>query len=107
MLCKKLCSIGHQPASVIFDTTNFSTEMESDYDNKDRTLSRTGNAKDGKYGNNLVGTAIAMTNEGIPLPIGTYPGNWNDHIVINKMIDDIIDRIRDMRAESKKARSRY
>jgi len=99
-LCKKLATLGHQTSSILFDTTNFSTEMEPKGDNE-RLLTRTGNAKDQKYGNNLVGTAIAVTDENIPIPMGVYPGNWNDHTVINGMIDDIVQRVEDIGSEPK------
>ncbi|MEA2055175.1 MAG: hypothetical protein U9O96_08775 [Candidatus Thermoplasmatota archaeon] len=99
-LCKKLNSLGHRTSNVLFDTTNFSTEMDPKNDD-DRTLARTGNAKDEKYGNNLVGTAIAVTDENIPIPIGIYPRNWNDHMVINDMIDDIVHRVEEIGSEPK------
>jgi len=99
-LCKKLATLGHQTSSILFDTTNFSTEMEPKGDDE-RLLARTGNAKDQKYGNNLVGTAIAVTDENIPIPMGVYPGNWNDHTVISSMIDDIVQRVEDIGSEPK------
>lgn len=97
-LCKKLASFGHQTNKVLFDTTNFSTEMVPKGDDG-RLLARTGNAKDQKYGNTLVGTAIMVTDENIPIPMGVYPGNWNDHMVINGLIDDIIQRVEDIGSE--------
>ena len=99
-LCKRLGSLGHQTKNILFDTTNFSTEMNPKDDNS-KTLPRKGNAKDKKFGNNLIGTAVAVTDENIPIPLGTYPGNWNDHTVIDDMIDDIIHRVEEIGSEPK------
>lgn len=100
-LCKKLGELGHKISKVLYDTTNFSTEMNPGYDDG-RTIARKGNAKDEKYGNNLVGTAIAVTDGNIPIPLSVYPGNWNDHKAISYMIADILERIEDIGSEPKK-----
>ena len=99
-LCKRLGRLGHRTSNILFDTTNFSTEMNPK-DDTGRTLAKKGNAKDKKFGNNLIGAAIAVTDENIPIPLGTYPGNWNDHTVIDEMIDDIIHRVEEIGSEPK------
>ncbi len=99
-LCKRLGGLGHRTSNILFDTTNFSTEMNP-RDDDSRTLPRKGNAKDKKFGNNLIGAAMAVTDDNLPIPLGTYPGNWNDHTVIDEMIDDIISRVEDIGSEPK------
>jgi len=94
-LCQRLASLDHHTRHILFDTTNFSTEMQP-YDDLERRLARKGNAKDKRYGNNIVGVAVAVTDEGIPLPLGVYPGNWNDHQVIDWLIDDIVQRVEEI-----------
>jgi transposase len=101
-VCDKLVELGHQPDTVIFDTTNFSTEMDPDDGDEDRTLPQPGYAKDGKFQNNIIGTAIATTKENLPFPVETYPGNWNDHMVVDKVIDDLLDRIERLRRNKAK-----
>jgi transposase len=99
-LCKRLARLGHQTTRVLFDPTNFSTELES-RDEEDCTLARKGKAKDEKYGNNLVGLALAVQGDNLPIPMGIYPGNWNDHKVIESIIEDLYQRVEDLGAEPK------
>ena len=99
-LCNRLAALGHRTSSIFFDTTNFSTELDPG-EAEGRTLARPGNAKDEKRGNNLVGTAIAVTVDNLPIPMGIYPGNWNDHLVIDNLIEDIVQRVEDIGSEPK------
>jgi len=102
-ICKQLVKLGYEPDTILFDTTNFSTEMDPDEDDEDRTLAKPGFAKDGKFQNNLIGTAIATTNDNLPFPIDTYPGNRNDYDVINHVVDDLLNRIEEIKpGKSKK-----
>lgn len=86
----KLVSMGIKPSYVLWDTTNFSTNIENWGDKK---LPKKGYAKDKRFDKNIVGTGIALSNEEIPLYHRVYPGNENDVTLFKRSIDDIVSRL--------------
>jgi len=88
---KKLVSLGIAPSYVLWDTTNYSTNIEN-YGEKE--LPQPGNAKDKRFDKNIIGTGLALSDDEIPLYHKVYPGNENDSKLFKRSIDDIVGRIK-------------
>lgn len=86
----KLVSMGMRPSIVLWDTSNFSTNIENW---GDKELPKTGYAKDKHFEKNLIGTGIALSDNEIPLYHMVYPGNENDAQLFNRSINDIVAKV--------------
>lgn len=87
---EKLVSMGWKPSLLLWDTTNFSTNIENF---GEKTLPQHGNAKDKRFDKNIVGTGIVLSNDEIPLYHQTYPGNENDSNLFKRSINDIVAKV--------------
>jgi len=84
-----LVKLGIRPSTIFFDTTNFFTYME-----KSKKLAKKGKSKEKRNDKNLIGLALATSDENIPLFHESYPGNDHDAKVFAKIFDKIVDRLK-------------
>jgi len=94
-IAKKLIEMGHDPSLVFFDTTNFSTAQQPRQGDEERTLPRSGHAKDHNNQAKLVGVATTTTGAPNFLPIihESYQGNVVDPTVFQRMIASMVDTL--------------
>jgi transposase len=95
-LAQRLIALGSTPSSIIFDTTNFATNIE-----QGEELPQKGKSKEGRHEQNLVGVALAVTKENIPFLWDTYAGNRNDARVFPDMVHAIVQRLRRLQVNTK------
>ena len=93
-LGEELVRKGHRPSLVFFDPTNFSTEQQPDEDDPDRQLPRPGHAKDGNLQAKLVGLAMAVTDQHLPVYHRIYPGNENDARLFQEVVGTMVEQLR-------------
>jgi transposase len=93
-LGEELVRKGHRPSLVFFDPTNFSTEQQPDEDDPDRQLPRPGHAKDGNLQAKLVGLALAVTDQHLPVYHRIYPGNENDARLFQEVVGTMVEQLR-------------
>jgi len=93
-LGEELVRRGHRPSLVFFDPTNFSTEQQPGEDDPDRQLPRPGHAKDGNLQAKLVGLAIAVTDQHLPVYHRIYPGNENDARLFQEVVGTMVEQLR-------------
>lgn len=86
----KFVSLGLKPSLVLWDHTNFSTNIENW---GEKELPNTGNAKDKRFDKNIIGTSIVLSKEEIPLYHLAYPGNENDSHLFSRCINDVVTKI--------------
>lgn len=72
---------------LLFDTT--STYFERDEEEGDGGLRRFGHSKDHRPDLPQIVIGLAVTREGIPVRVWTWPGNTNDHQVLPQVKDDL------------------
>ena len=72
---------------LLFDTT--STYFERDAEEGDGGLRRFGHSKDHRPDLPQIVIGLAVTREGIPVRVWTWPGNTNDHQVLPQVKDDL------------------
>jgi hypothetical protein len=72
---------------LLFDTT--STYFERDDEEPDGGLRRYGHSKDHRGDLPQIVIGLAVTREGIPVRVWTWPGNTNDHQVLPQVKDDL------------------
>jgi hypothetical protein len=72
---------------LLFDTT--STYFERDDEEGDGGLRRFGHSKDHRPDLPQIVIGLAVTREGIPVRVWTWPGNTNDHQVLPQVKDDL------------------
>jgi transposase len=90
-LAKKLMELGISPSIMIFDTTNFATNIEHG-----EKLPQKGHSKEGKDEQNLIGLALAITPQNIPFLWNTYEGCKNDAKVFPDMVNTIVERLKQL-----------
>ncbi len=86
----KLVSLGLKPSLVLWDHTNFSTNIENW---GEKELPKSGNAKNKRFDKNIVGTSMVLSREEIPLYHLAYPGNENDAHLFSRCVDDVVEKI--------------
>lgn len=91
---EELVRRGHRPSLVFFDPTNFSTEQQPEEEDPDRQLARAGHPKDGNRQAKLVGLAIAVTEEQLPVYHRVYPGNENDAKLFQEVVGTMTQQLR-------------
>ncbi len=72
-LAKRLYDLGVSPSALFYDTTNFRTYIE-----KGGVLPQRGRSKEGPTRQNLIGVALAVSDEDIPFLHETFAGNTPD-----------------------------
>ncbi|KXA92501.1 hypothetical protein AKJ65_07470 [candidate division MSBL1 archaeon SCGC-AAA259E19] len=71
-----------------FDTTNYCTYVEDD-----TKYLRIGRSKEGVVGRRLVGLALALNNQGVPVFGEAYPGNRNDVDPFSGLFTGVCERL--------------
>ena len=94
-IAAKLIDKGIKPTTIFWDTTNVFSYIESG-----EKLPQKGRSKEKRYDKNLVTFGIAESNENIPLLHETYPGNVHDAKTFPKMIDTLVERLRNLKIKS-------
>lgn len=89
-LGKKMISLGLTPKILFWDTSNYSTCIES-WD-ADR-IPQSGYPKDKRFDRNLVGMGLAVSDHNIPIAHETFPGNEHDSTVFTRMIETMVKRL--------------
>ena len=87
-VAEKLVAQGFRPRRLFWDLTNYSTYIE-----EGEELPQPGHAKDRRYDLNLVGTALAVTEEHIPLLHETVPGNADECEVFAEAVESLTTRL--------------
>lgn len=87
----RLKELGLTPSKIILDYTNFATYIE-----KGEELPQKGISKDGKRGQNLVGLALAVTDQNIPFLYEAYEGNKPDAKLLPQIVDKITIRLKEL-----------
>ena len=95
-LAKRFMELGIKPSMIVFDTTNFATNIECGDE-----LPQKGKSKEGRDEQNLVGLALAVTKENIPFLWDTYAGNRNDAKVFPDLVHAIVKRLRGLMVNTK------
>lgn len=79
---------GGEVAECHLDTTDYTTEASDDTE-----YLRIGKSKDGIVGKRLVGLALAMSDDGLPVLGEAYPGNRHDTTVFPGLFEGVCDRL--------------
>jgi len=87
-IAKALVQRGISPKRLIFDTTNMVTNIEHGEE-----LPKKGHSKQRRYDKNLLGLAIAVGEENVPIIHDTFPGNESDMTVFPRVIEDARARL--------------
>jgi len=87
-LCRNIMAKGLTPKFIYEDTTNFATNIEHGGE-----LPQKGKSKEGRRNKNLVGMALAVSDENIPMLFDAYPGNKHDADVFPETMDALIKRL--------------
>ena len=85
---KTLVERGLRPSLLFWDVTNWSNYIE-----KGETLPHTGKAKDRRYDLNLVGMALTVTEDHIPLLHEVGPGNLDESDIFEKTVEALALRL--------------
>jgi len=93
---KRLIELGLRPSILMWDTTNFSTNIL-----KGESLARKGNAKNKRFDKNIVGVGLAVSEDNIPFFHETYPGNVHDSKVLTESMDRIVGQIKALNVDPK------
>lgn len=97
-LAKKLVGKGFDVKYLIWDTTNFSTNIEG----WDSELLKSGNAKDKRFDRNLVGLGIGISQDNLPIIHETFPGNEHDAKLLEKLIQSMVDKLKQLKMDVEK-----
>lgn len=95
-LSKKLKEKGIVPDMIVWDTTNNYTFI----DNGEK-IPQKGKSKQGRHNKNLIGMGLAVSGENIPVFHTTIPGDTHDAPLFNEIVDDIINRLREIDVDPK------
>jgi transposase len=87
-LAKVLIQRGISPKRLIFDTTNMVTHIEHGEE-----LPKKGHSKQRRYDKNLIGLALAVGDENVPILHETFPGNESDMTIFPRVIGDARARL--------------
>ena len=85
---KTLVERGLRPSLLLWDASNWSTYIE-----KGETLPHTGKAKNKRYDLNLVGMALAVAEDHIPLLHEVGPGNLDEGEVFERTVEALAMRL--------------
>jgi len=84
ILAKRLIDMGISPSAIFYDTTNFRTYIE-----KGGELTKKGKSKEGPTTRNLIGLALAISDEDIPFLHETFAGNKSDKELFPIMVEKL------------------
>lgn len=97
-LALKLKSLGLVPNKVLWDTTNFFTQIE-----KGEHIPRKAHSKEKRNDKNLIGVGLAVSSENIPFFHETYEANKHDSQVFSEVLDAIVQRLKKLDVDTKQA----
>lgn len=97
-LALKLKSLGIVPNKVLWDTTNFFTNIE-----KGERIPRKGHSKEKRNDQNLIGVGLAVSSENIPFFHETFDGNKHDSQIFSEVLDAIVERLKKLSVDTKQA----
>lgn len=92
-LARRVLGDGHV-TECHFDTTDYTTYVEDD-----TTYLRVGKSKEGIVGRRIVGLALALTDDGMPVLGEVYPGNKHDTKVFPGLFRGVCERLVDTGAD--------
>lgn len=92
----KLVDLGHRPTRLVFDTTNYYTHIS-----KGEDLPKKSNSKEKRYDKNLIGVGMTISDDNLPFNSFTYPANQHDVVVFSSIIDEICNKLKEIRIPSK------
>lgn len=87
---ERLVSLGLKPSLVLWDTSNYSTNIENW---GEKELPKPGHAKDKRFDKNIIGTGLVLSKDEIPLYHSVYPGNENDAHLFKRSIHEMVSKI--------------
>ncbi len=94
---KKLIELGLSPSKLIWDTSNFFTQIENG-----ETIPRKGHSKEHRNDRNLIGLGLVVSDENIPFMHETFEANNHDSKVFSEVVDVIVERLKKLNMDSKK-----
>ena len=97
-LALKLKSLGLVPNKVLWDTTNFFTQIE-----KGEHIPRKAHSKEKRNDKNLIGVGLAVSSENIPFFHETYEANKHDSQIFSEVLDAIVQRLQKLDVDTKQA----
>jgi transposase len=97
-LALKLKSLGIMPNKILWDTTNFFTQIE-----KGELIPRKAYSKEKRNDKNLIGVGLAVSNENIPFFHETYEANKHDSQVFSEVLDAIVERLNKLSVDTDQA----
>jgi len=97
-LALKLKSLGIIPNKILWDTTNFFTQIENG-----ELIPRKAYSKEKRNDKNLIGVGLAVSNENIPFFHETYEANKHDSQIFSEVLDAIVERLKKLSVDTKQA----
>ncbi|MCL5963784.1 MAG: IS1634 family transposase [Candidatus Thermoplasmatota archaeon] len=95
-IAKRLYEQGYSPSKLIFDTSNFYTNIV-----KGEKLPRKGNSKHKRYDKNIVGVGLVVNDDNIPFMSEAYEGNRHESELFVEMFETISKRIESLKVDAK------
>ena len=95
-IAKRLYEQGYSPSKLIFNTSNFYTNIV-----KGEKLPRKGNSKHKRYDKNIVGIGLVVNDDNIPFMSEAYEGNRHESELFVEMFETISKRIESLKVDAK------
>jgi len=96
-IARKLIELGMSPSKLIWDTTNFFTQIE-----KGERIPKKGKSKEHRNDRNLIGLGLVVTDDNIPFLHETFEANNHDSKVFSEVVDTIVERLQKLNVDTKK-----
>lgn len=96
-LAARLLKLGLVPSMLLWDTTNFFTQIENGGD-----IPRKGHSKEKRNDRNLVGVGLAVSSDNVPFFHETFEANRHDSKVFSDVLDVIVERLAKLRVDMDK-----
>jgi transposase len=97
-LALRLKKLGLIPNRLLWDTTNFFTQIEAG-----GQIPRKGHSKEKRNDRNLVGVGLAVSSENIPFFHETFEANKHDSQVFSEVLDRIVARLKKLEIDTSQA----
>jgi transposase len=93
-LAARLLKLGLVPSMLLWDTTNFYTQIEDGGD-----IPKKGHSKDKRNDRNLIGVGMAVSGENVPFFHEVFEANKHDSKVFSDVLDVIVERLAKLKVE--------
>ena len=93
-LAARLLELGLVPSMLLWDTTNFYTQIENGGD-----IPKKGHSKDKRNDRNLIGVGMAVSGENVPFFHEVFEANKHDSKVFSDVLDVIVERLAKLKVE--------